>query len=80
MFFKYFIHVSEINRGKQLEKNGICTYLSIVITAKPFDADKAWNDHLNRLSDIDRLYPSRSPLLARHSSPATTKPLFDIHG
>ncbi|KAF7991384.1 hypothetical protein HCN44_002946 [Aphidius gifuensis] len=50
-------------------------------SAKPFDADKAWNDHLDRLADIDRSYPSQSSLLSRHKSPAlTTKPLFDIHG
>ncbi|XP_011311309.1 uncharacterized protein Mf isoform X3 [Fopius arisanus] len=50
-------------------------------SAKPYDADKAWNDHLDRLADIDRLYPSPSPLLARHKRPAlSTKPLFDIHG
>jgi len=49
-------------------------------TAKPFDAEKAWNDHLNRLADIDRLYPSKSPLLSRHLSPLGTKRLFDIHG
>lgn len=50
-------------------------------TAKPFDAEKAWTDHLNRLADIDKLYPSKSPLLARHlSPPLTTKRLFDIHG
>lgn len=49
--------------------------------AKPFDPEKAWTDHLNRLADIDRLYPSRSPLLARHiSPPLSTKKLFDIHG
>lgn len=49
--------------------------------AKSFDAEKAWNDHLNRLADIDRLYPSKSPLLARHlSPPLSTKRLFDIHG
>ncbi|KAI4498937.1 hypothetical protein M0802_006112 [Mischocyttarus mexicanus] len=49
--------------------------------AKPFDAEKAWTDHLNRLADIDKLYPSRSPLLARHiSPPLSTKKLFDIHG
>lgn len=52
------------------------------IPAKPFDADKAWNDHLNRLADIDRMYPSRTPLLSRHMFPSslTPKPLFDIHG
>lgn len=50
-------------------------------TAKPFDPEKAWADHLNRLADIDRLYPSKSPLLARHiSPPLSTKRLFDIHG
>jgi len=50
-------------------------------TAKSFDAEKAWNDHLNRLADIDRLYPSKSPLLARHlSPPLSMKRLFDIHG
>lgn len=50
-------------------------------TAKPFDPEKAWTDHLNRLADIDRLYPSKSPLLARHiSPPLSTKRLFDIHG
>ncbi|XP_046749854.1 uncharacterized protein LOC124413368 isoform X1 [Diprion similis] len=52
--------------------------------AKDFDADKAWNAHLDRLADIDRLYPSPTPLLHRHrnrpGSPITTKPLFDIHG
>ncbi|XP_071555990.1 uncharacterized protein Mf isoform X1 [Temnothorax nylanderi] len=49
--------------------------------AKPFDAEKAWTDHLNRLADIDRLYPSKSPLMARHlSPPLSTKRLFDIHG
>lgn len=25
----------------------------------PFDAHKAWQDHLDRLAAIDRLYPSR---------------------
>lgn len=50
------------------------------VPAKPFDADKAWNDHLNRLADIDKMYPSKSPLLARHTGPFSTKPLFDIHG
>lgn len=50
-------------------------------TAKPFDAEKAWNDHLNRLADIDKLYPSKSPLMARHlSPPLSMKRLFDIHG
>lgn len=50
-------------------------------TAKPFDPEQAWADHLNRLADIDKLYPSKSPLLARHiSPPLSTKRLFDIHG
>lgn len=50
-------------------------------TAKPFDPEKAWTDHLNRLADIDRLYPSKTPLLSRHiSPPLSTKRLFDIHG
>ncbi|XP_021930776.1 LOW QUALITY PROTEIN: uncharacterized protein LOC110835152 [Zootermopsis nevadensis] len=30
---------------------------------------KAWDDHLNRLADIDRQYPSKSPLIARHIAP-----------
>ncbi|XP_057330389.1 uncharacterized protein LOC130670838 isoform X1 [Microplitis mediator] len=50
------------------------------VSAKPFDADQAWSDHLDRLADIDRMYPSSS-LLSRHRSPPlSTKPLFDIHG
>ncbi|XP_043521254.1 uncharacterized protein LOC122534558 isoform X1 [Frieseomelitta varia] len=49
--------------------------------AKPFDPEQAWADHLNRLADIDKLYPSKTPLLARHiSPPLSTKRLFDIHG
>ncbi|XP_017876214.2 uncharacterized protein LOC108622682 [Ceratina calcarata] len=50
-------------------------------TAKPFDPEQAWADHLNRLAHIDKMYPSKSPLLARHiSPPLSTKRLFDIHG
>ncbi|XP_053972537.1 uncharacterized protein LOC128886015 isoform X1 [Hylaeus anthracinus] len=49
--------------------------------AKPFDPEKAWTDHLNRLADIDRMYPSKTPLLSRHiSPPLSAKRLFDIHG
>ncbi|XP_076287951.1 myofilin isoform X2 [Lasioglossum baleicum] len=49
--------------------------------AKPFDPEKAWTDHLNRLADIDRMYPSKTPLLKRHiSPPLSTKRLFDIYG
>ncbi|CAD1477082.1 unnamed protein product, partial [Heterotrigona itama] len=55
---------------------GVCTAI-----AKPFDPEQAWADHLNRLADIDKLYPSKTPLLARHiSPPLSTKRLFDIHG
>ncbi|XP_033207233.1 uncharacterized protein LOC117166901 isoform X1 [Belonocnema kinseyi] len=51
------------------------------VPAQPYDADKAWKDHLNRLADIDKLYPSKSPLLARHTpSLLSPKRLFDIHG
>ncbi|XP_014221585.1 uncharacterized protein LOC106648929 isoform X1 [Trichogramma pretiosum] len=58
------------------------------IPAREWNAPKAWEDHLNRLADHDRL-SSRvlprgpiitSPLLARRSLPLTTKPVFDIHG
>jgi hypothetical protein len=34
-----------------------------------YDAKKAWDDHLRRLADIDHLYPSKNPLLARHITP-----------
>jgi hypothetical protein len=34
-----------------------------------YDAKKAWDDHLKRLADIDRLYPSKYPLSARHAAP-----------
>lgn len=34
-----------------------------------YDAQKAWDDHLKRLADIDRLYPSKYPLSARHAAP-----------
>jgi hypothetical protein len=37
--------------------------------APVYDAKKAWDDHLKRLADIDRLYPSKHPLSARHATP-----------
>jgi hypothetical protein len=54
---------------------------SIMTAARPFDADKAWNDHLKRLGDIDKMYPSYSPI-SRYSRPLSlsAKPLYDIHG
>lgn len=50
------------------------------VPARPFDADKAWNDHLNRLGDIDKMYPIHSPLSRYTPRPITSKPLYDIHG
>ncbi|XP_011505317.1 PREDICTED: uncharacterized protein LOC105368088 isoform X2 [Ceratosolen solmsi marchali] len=51
------------------------------VPARPFDADKAWNDHLDRLGNIDRTYPHYSPV-SRYSHPLSlsSKPVFDIHG
>ncbi|XP_062529513.1 myofilin isoform X1 [Bombyx mori] len=46
----------------------------------PFDAHKAWQDHLDRLAAIDRLYPSRYGLyLKDRAYPITdfTAPLID---
>ena len=43
---------------------------------KPFDYDKAWQDHLDRLRKIDNVYPSRYPLYLvyhRHPLPGCTK-------
>ncbi|XP_069677752.1 uncharacterized protein Mf isoform X3 [Periplaneta americana] len=43
--------------------------------APVYDAKKAWDDHLKRLADIDRLYPSKYPLSARHSTPTPHREL-----
>jgi hypothetical protein len=43
--------------------------------APVYDAKKAWDDHLKRLADIDRLYPSKYPLSARHATPSPLKEL-----
>ncbi|XP_063228707.1 uncharacterized protein LOC134534296 isoform X2 [Bacillus rossius redtenbacheri] len=32
----------------------------------PYDHDKAWQDHLKKLADIDRFYPSKYPLSYRY--------------
>jgi hypothetical protein len=40
-----------------------------------YDAKKAWDDHLKRLADIDRLYPSKYPLSARYTTPRPLKEL-----
>lgn len=54
------------------------------------DAEKAWNDHLERMRDIDRRYPSRYGLYLREKPSQVvfpqeleyepdTKPLFTLH-
>ncbi|XP_023722601.1 uncharacterized protein LOC111872697 [Cryptotermes secundus] len=43
-----------------------------------YDAKKAWDDHLKRLADIDRLYPSKYPLSARHTTPSPLKELTPL--
>ncbi|XP_077283881.1 myofilin isoform X2 [Arctopsyche grandis] len=43
---------------------------------EPFDTNKAWQEHLNRLADIDRLYPSRYGLYLRDRA----CPLFPSKG
>jgi hypothetical protein len=40
-----------------------------------YDAKKAWDDHLKRLADIDRAYPIKNPLLARHITPTPQREL-----
>ncbi|KAJ4435946.1 hypothetical protein ANN_18569 [Periplaneta americana] len=46
-----------------------------IVGAPVYDAKKAWDDHLKRLADIDRLYPSKYPLSARHSTPTPHREL-----
>uniref|UniRef100_T1DFC9 Putative myofilin n=1 Tax=Psorophora albipes TaxID=869069 RepID=T1DFC9_9DIPT len=54
------------------------------------DAEKAWNDHLERMRDIDRRYPSRYGLYLRDKPSQVvlpqeleyepdTKPLYSLH-
>lgn len=37
-----------------------------------YDAEKAWNDHLQRMKEIERRYPSRYGLYLRDKTPAAT--------
>jgi hypothetical protein len=41
---------------------------------KAYDAEKAWNDHLDRMSDIEKRYPSRFGLYLKDKPSATLLP------
>lgn len=46
--------------------------------ADPYDAHKAWQSHLDRLAEIDRLYPSRYGLyLKDRASPVPSSSYSD---
>lgn len=49
--------------------------VSSALSGKPsYDPNRAWQDHLDRLAEIDKLYPSHEPLSWRHRSPTPIKP------